>query len=40
VEILGLGIISNVLVSRRKWDLITIAKEIGIIFRKDKQAID
>jgi hypothetical protein len=40
VEILELSVISDVLVSRRKWDLVAIAKEIGIVFRKDKRAID
>jgi hypothetical protein len=40
VEILGLSVISDVLVGRCKWDLVTIAKEIGIVFRKDKRAID
>jgi hypothetical protein len=40
VEILWLSVISDVLVSRRKWDLVTIAKKIGIVFGKDKRAVD
>jgi hypothetical protein len=40
VEILGLSAIGDALVGRRKWDSVAVAKEMGIVFRKDKRAID